>query len=529
VLALCGLVAVAAGVSGAATTPRGGARCEQLEIRSASQAEAGRSGAIAIRAKACRRSALSVVGRLDRGGHPPKRITARKRVSVGPGTERIRLRLTRSGSRELRRCRGAALRLRGSFSAHGDRRKRGARTPLELDSSACTRPNVLLIITDDQRATGTLEVMENTRREFVDRGTQFTQAFATTPLCCPSRASIFSGLYPHNHGVLQNGGENFDADLTWQRYLDDAGYFTGLFGKYFVNVSAADAPHFDRRRATVYDDPDEPRLIAGYARDFLQEAEARDARPWALVLATSAPHAPWNGLPDVLEPIPAWQHTASFQEADLSDKHPAVATEAARFEPLGPDYPIEVRDGQLTELQLADETVGAVMGDLDRLDERRDTLAIFISDNGYQWGDHGLYHKLWPYLESVQIPLIVSWPGRVAEGIEDSRLVANLDLAPTILDAARVQTPLAFDGQSLFSAESRQWLFMEAPIDVSGRMPLWTAAYDGDRHYVEWEDGFVESYDLATDPAEISASNAADPALGGLLDAASSCSGASCP
>lgn len=98
-------------------------------------------------------------------------------------------------------------------------------------------PNVLIILTDDQRATGTMGVMPETRRVFKRNGTRFTRAFATTPLCCPSRASIFTGRYAHNHGVKNNDSvASLDHRSTLQRYLKHAGYRTGIFGK-FLNSS----------------------------------------------------------------------------------------------------------------------------------------------------------------------------------------------------------------------------------------------------------------------------------------------------
>lgn len=95
-------------------------------------------------------------------------------------------------------------------------------------------PNVLIIVTDDQRV-GSLVVMPETRRSLVRGGTNFKNAFVTTPMCCPSRASLFSGLYVHNHGVVNNGAgqaENLDQSILIQSYLHRAGYRTGLIGKY---------------------------------------------------------------------------------------------------------------------------------------------------------------------------------------------------------------------------------------------------------------------------------------------------------
>ena len=247
------------------------------------------------------------------------------------------------------------------------------------------------------------------------------------------------------------------------------------------------------------------------------------------MLAPTDPHGPWTQRPQTFEPLPPYEPQPSFAEQDLTDKNPAVAAEAARFAPRGPDWPVEVRDGQRTELEQADEMVASVMGTLDRLDERRDTLAIYTSDNGYLWGEHGIYHKLWPYLESVRVPLFASWPGHLAAGGVDDRLAANIDLAPTIMQAAGVTPGYQPDGRSLFGAGDRPWLLLEGAVDESGRVPGWTSIVDPHQQYIRWGDGFVEHYSLDADPYEMQASNAADAELDARLAAAAACAGAGCP
>jgi arylsulfatase A-like enzyme len=389
-------------------------------------------------------------------------------------------------------------------------------------------PNVLLIVTDDQRVAGTMGTMKRTRRAFADRGTKFTRAFASTPFCCPSRASIFSGRFAHNHGIRANDGTGFDADQTWEAELDRAGYLTGLFGKYLNRVSAARAPHFDRSAAVRPGDPRDPELIAGHARAFLKAAEATDSQPWALVLATMSPHQPFNSVPADPKPLPKWRPPRSLGEG-LGDKHPAVAAAAERYLRFGRDYGRGLRRGQLLELKRLDHAIGDVMKQVRKRGERRDTLAIFTSDNGFLWGQHGVYAKLWPYLESVRVPLFMAWPGRIAEGERDRRLAMNIDLAPTILDAAGIQPTYPVDGRSLLGDERRRWVFLESADDVSGRVPDWRAMVDAERQYIEWEDGFVESYDLDRDRRQMRASNAPDPQRAAMLAAAASCAGAACP
>jgi hypothetical protein len=402
-------------------------------------------------------------------------------------------------------------------------RHRGA-----ADGRRAERPNVLLIITDDQRVGGTMAIMKRTRRKLARRGTKFTRAFASTPFCCPSRASIFSGKFAHNHGIRTNDGTGFNAEQTWQAELDAAGYFTGLYGKYLNLVSAAQAPHFDRRETVPAEDPRNPELIAAGARSFLKAAEIRDSQPWALVLGAASPHFPFNSVPAKPERLPDW-HSPRSRHEDLSDKHPAVAVAADRYRRLGPDYGRHLRRGQLLELKRLDHAIGEVMNLVRDHGERKDTLAIFISDNGFLWGEHALYAKLWPYLDSVRVPLVISWPGRIAEGARDRRLAMNIDLAPTILDAANREPGYPIDGRSLLKDGRRSWVFLEGARDITHRVPDWRAMFDGERHYIEWANGFVESYAIDQDRHEKRASNVPDPAVAARLAEASVCAGSACP
>lgn len=393
-----------------------------------------------------------------------------------------------------------------------------------LAPAAEARPNVLLIVTDDQRATGTMKIMPKTRRVFGRRGTRFTQAHATTPWCCPSRASIFSGLYAHNHGIDTNDGRGFDDTQTWQRRLHDEGYVTGIVGKYLNGVRTNVAPHFDYRREIRFDDPHEPELIGDHAEDFLNHAEHVDDRRWALTLTPSSPHGPFTVEPKAPCEAGPFNPTPSYGEADLSDKHPEVSAEAERVESVE-----KIHRGQLCELQATDEMIGRVVRILRRLDEHRNTLAIFMSDNGYLWGEHRVFHKTWPYRESTQIPLYMRWPGKIARRTRDRRLVANIDVAPTIYHATGIAPGYPVDGRSLLSDHARSELLIELP-EGGDHMPVaWSGLLTPDSLYVEWAGGFVESYG-ADDPWQMEASNEVKPARAARLATARGCSGtATCP
>jgi arylsulfatase A-like enzyme len=388
-----------------------------------------------------------------------------------------------------------------------------------------SEPNVLLVITDDQPI-DTMQVMPNTRRFFEAGGVTFAQGYDVEPLCCPSRASIFSGLYPHNHGITINDGTNFDASKTWQRHLWENGYYTGIIGKYLNKVLNSTAPYFDFHKALRPDDTEEPWTGEAAAEQFLQTSEGEDGRPWALVYAPNSPHNPWTVMPRDPEPIPPYSPPPSLNEEDLSDKDPRVAYVAPRWDPAKTD---EMRTGIMHELQATDEALGTLFDKLNALGEDENTLAVFISDNGWLWGQHSLRAKAWPYLESVKVPLFLRWPGHAPAGVVSHDLVANIDIAPTIYAAAGITPDYPVDGHPLLGFSPRSWLLLESPTSV-GEVPPWSSYVTPDRQYIHWtDDGFVEDYDLRSDPWEIQASNVLSPEIESTLAAARTCVGNQCP
>jgi arylsulfatase A-like enzyme len=430
-------------------------------------------------------------------------------------------------------------------------------------AAAPARPNILIIVTDDQRV-GTMAVMPSTRRLFEHNGTSFTQTFATTPLCCPSRASIFTGRYAHNHGVRNNReGANLDQRSTIQRYLSEAGYRTAIMGKYLNSLPIEmNPPYFDSwatfpSSGSTYvggkwNVDGTVRTIDRYSTDFildraqrfLRESESDDSRPWFMYLSPPAPHIPYIPEPDyAVAHVPRWHPDPGVLEEDRSDKPAFVQALNVSLWRMR-----AVRRQQLRTLMSVDDLVDDLFESLSNLGERRPTLAFFMSDNGYMWGDHGLggtkFAKRPPYTNSVKIPLIVRWPRHVARGVEDDRLAANIDIAPTIVRAARLTTDGSYpmDGRSLLSARTRRRLLLEYWIDA-GTTPDWAATRTDGYEFVEYylNDGltptFREYYDLGADPWQLSnlfagVSSIGDPRIATLhrrLAHDRSCSGPSCP
>ena len=370
--------------------------------------------------------------------------------------------------------------------------------------------------------------MPTVRRFFGEGGTKFPNGFATTPQCCPSRASIFSGQYAHNTGVVTNDATTFNTKDTWQRYLHDRGYFTGIIGKYFNFVRTPDAPYFDYAAAAHGGRMREQDQFARSVRRFFQRAEAQDAKPWALLVATWSPHAPWTTMPEHPTKVPAFAppyKPASYQEADRSDKHASVRQRHYSDAAISEAY-----RGQQLETQAADEEFAQLLRTIRDHREGGDLLSFFLSDNGFAWGDHGILGKGKPYLEHSEVPFYVRWPGHFGSGVKDTRIVANIDIAPTIYQAVGVKPRYVVDGHSLLGNWRRSWLLLEFLRPDAPSAPQWHSyVAPGKRQYVEWLDGFVEDYNLRRDPSEMSASNAVDPAIAAKLDAAKTCFGVTCP
>lgn len=390
------------------------------------------------------------------------------------------------------------------------------------------RPNVLIIVTDDQRPSGTLGVMPRTRRWFVRHGTRFANALATTPTCCPSRASIMTGLYAHNHGVHtseRGQAENLDQLLTMQRYLRRDGYRTSIYGKY-LNAwpREIDPPWFDdwailsdstarayfRGRWNVNGKvgrlkPYSTRIIQRKALRFLDSSEADDEQPWFMYLAPMSPHLPATPHPSHRRAdVPAFEKTPAMLEEDRSDKPAEVQQQEIDWKLIR-----QWRRKQLRSLMSVDEMVGAVFRRLEKLGEADDTLAIYMSDNGFLWGEHGLSQKIRPYEASAEVPFLVRWPGRVDAGAESDRLVANIDIAPTILAVAGVEPGHTFDGRSFLGDDAHGRVLLEQWKRPDRTVPNWAATRAGDFLYIEYyaEDRLVpayrEYYDLRTDPWEL--------------------------
>jgi arylsulfatase A-like enzyme len=429
--------------------------------------------------------------------------------------------------------------------------------PNERESSPAPPPNIVVIVTDDQRATGWEEVMPGTVRLFEDQGARYLNAFATTPHCCPSRGSIFTGRYAHNHRIRRDMADNppFDQSTTVQRYLQRAGYRTAMFGKYLNNWDLSKRPpHFDewaifsRSTSAGYINGEwningNRRRVRTYSTTYLGELAENFVRrsagePWALFISTGAPHKPYFAENKYRRAdVPPWGDApTATREGDLSDKPRFLR----RFRESRAEAR-RVRRLQLRTLMSVDDLVAKLYGTLADLGEDANTLSFFLSDNGEMWGEHSLIGKFLPYEAAVRIPLLVRWPERLRGGGAVRRWVATIDIAPTIYDAVGVDPEDFLDGRSLLDrAWSRDALLLE--FWRAYNRPGWKSLLTPGFQYTEYyrENGSLkaaEYYDLDADPQRLTNllgddDDSNDPELGGVkqrLQRAVRCEGPACP
>ena len=350
---------------------------------------------------------------------------------------------------------------------------------------AAKRLNIVLILTDDLDARS-VETLPNVASLLRDQGTSFANAFVTTPLCCPSRASILRGQYAHNTGVLTNVGETGGfatfrrlgrEESTVATWLDDAGYRTALFGKYLNGYPKGAGrthvpPGWDEwagltetgldfyidyelnengRLVSYGGEPDDylTDVLSAKATDFVERMAETD-QPFFLYLAPYAPHSPATpasrheeALADLTAPRPP-----SFNETDVSDK-PAWVRDHPELDPEQIARVDERYRKRLRSLLAVDEMVAGLVKTLEATGTLDNTYMFFTSDNGFHLGEHRLpLGKQSPYDEAVRVPLIVRGPGVPAGGSVEA-LALNIDLAPTFAALAGVAAPDFVDGRSL--------------------------------------------------------------------------------
>jgi N-acetylglucosamine-6-sulfatase len=438
-------------------------------------------------------------------------------------------------------------------------------------------PNVVVIMTDDQTAES-LRVMTNVKRLLRDRGATFANSFVAFALCCPSRATYLTGQYAHNHGVLGNappsgGYAKLDHTNTLPVWLQQAGYYTAHLGKYLNGYGRANPreipPGYDEWRGSV--DPSTYRFygytlnengtLHTYERAYQADLYARkavnfinrrapQAQPFYLSVAFLAPHSGGPREPGdpvgQATPVPAPRHRNDFDSARLprppgfNERNVSDKPVGIRSRPLlDPGRIAKIRENyqqRLESLLAVDEAVASIVAALRSNGELANTLIVFTSDNGFFHGEHRVpAGKVLPYEPSIRVPLILRGPG-IPAGLRPSQRVANIDLAPTIVDAAGATAGRVMDGRSLLAVIANPGMLLGRDLLVE-RGPgqgTFTALRAPNYFYAEYGNGEQELYDLARDPYQLS-SRHADPAYAAIeadlaerLEHLRACAGLTC-
>lgn len=406
------------------------------------------------------------------------------------------------------------------------------------------RRNIIFILSDDHRydALGFLKAQPWLETPQLDRlaheGAYFKNAFVTTALCSPSRATILTGLYAHRHRIVDNNTPIPKGTTFFPSYLQKAGYKTGFFGKWHMGAETDQPkPGFDQwvsflGQGSYLPNPNGLNVngkkvpqkgyitdeLTDYALDWLRTLPQE--QPYFMYLSHKAVHA---------EFVPAERHKGKYKDAKFVYP-PTMAAEGemAQHRPMwvqnqrnswhGVDYPYhstldvgEYYKRYAETLMAVDESVGRVFEELKRRGELDSTLVIYMGDNGFAFGEHGLIDKRTSYEESMRVPLLARCPELFHGGRTVTEVVANLDIMPTVLDAAGVTPPQGIDGLSwlpLTRQEKVPWrkdflyeYYWERNFPQTPTMH----ALRGDRYkFIRYQGiwDLDELYDLQEDPTE---------------------------
>ncbi|MEH3103624.1 MAG: sulfatase [Sphingomonas phyllosphaerae] len=401
--------------------------------------------------------------------------------------------------------------------------------------------NILVVLTDDHRydAMGFMKAQDFGDTPTLDRlareGTHFRNAFVTTALCSPSRASIFTGLYAHQHKVVDNNHPIPPGLVFYPEYLQAAGYDTAFIGKWHMGdegdapqpgfdhwvsfrgqgsyLPSADGLNVDGRRVPqkgyITDE------LTDYALDWIGKRPA--GRPWMMHLAHKAVHS---------EFIPAERHKGRYDKETF--RYPASMPPGAPGRPMwvenqrnswhGVGFPyhgtLDIGDyykRYMETLLAVDEGLARIMDLLEQRGELDDTLILYLGDNGFMFGEHGLIDKRTAYEESMRIPMLARCPALFPAGSVVEQVVANIDIAPTLLAAAGLRAPDGMAGSNALPlardahAPWRKELLYEYYWERNFPQTPTVHALREDRYkYMHfhgiWD--IDELYDLADDPHE---------------------------
>lgn len=368
------------------------------------------------------------------------------------------------------------------------------------------RPNILFILTDDQRPDamrcyGNSSVRTPNFDALASEGARFDQFYTASPLGSPSRASFLSGLYPHQTGVLDNSGADLPRDApTVATRLAAAGYATGFVGKAQLGgdprrwgfretplwLPGAASRH--RNPRLMVDGVD--REVHGEITPLFADAaiafiEKHKEHRWFLWLAPTAPHTPYLMSPehaykaDEIRPPPLWPHNEEFSEQDWA--------------------------GYYSTISMLDEQMGRVLARLKEQGLFDRTFIFAASDNGFMHGSHGYAAKETWYEEAARVPALARWPAKIRPGTRVYPPVSSVDLLPTLCEIAGAPAPEGREASSMMPAlQGKMPLRRLAFAEVrTARDGTWQMVRTEQYKYVRFDHGREHLFDLWSDSDEV--------------------------
>jgi arylsulfatase A-like enzyme len=416
-------------------------------------------------------------------------------------------------------------------------------------AEAAAQPNIVIIMTDDQRwDTITARVMPRLRNRMIagTNAVYLRNAFVSNPLCCPSRVTTLTGRYSSSSGVYGNDGsfsggvgkggggfESFNDDPnvnpTIATDLHGAGYRTALIGKYLNHYpnktnwtyvppgwdrwfSVKSGSYYNYRAAAdgrvrqFGDDPADysTRVLAKKATSFIEQS-TRTGEPFFLYFAPAAPHSPAIADPRDVgrfdRYVDSYRWAASVGEANVSDK-PTYIRELGWSHTLQRHYD-RTHARQLATIYGVDRAVAEIWKTLPD-----NTVVLFMSDNGFEWGEHRWSGKLVPYNESIRVPMILATKGLGVPDIDPTRIALNVDIRAT-LESFAGRSPATMGLVWTDPTQSRDdfvlehWRLATVPTYCGVRSMEWL--------YVKYSTGKEELYDERSDPLELTNIASTDP------------------
>lgn len=410
-----------------------------------------------------------------------------------------------------------------------------AQVPTPAASAVLERPNVVLVLTDDQTAESVAKMpYVSSRKDWIS----FDSAYAENALCCPTRATVLQGRYDTRTGVLTNKeAKLFEEAETLPVWLQRAGYRTGLFGKYFNNYpfgrgqyvppgwddwNAAYGPHLYGQyeygvnsNGTIrrYGSAPADHLLTVLTDEVEQFVHESAGKPFFAYVTPTVNHSPWTATParmGMFATAPV-QQAPSYDEADVRDK-PAWVRALPR--PQRSAMEKQRRRAWAAAVSL-DDSMREIDSALAAAGVLNDTVVILVSDNGLSFGEHRWVTKRCEYDECGRVPLMVRYPGQAARRV--AAPVSLADLTSTVTGLAGARPGLPQDGRSFLpqlldpaAPPARDGVLLHWPggdsyglRDQPGSLPQFWGLVTAGWKYVELDTGERELYDRLNDPYEL--------------------------